>query len=107
MKRTYLFLSSCLLLLAPALFKAQNQETCIRELMSYESMARPGSDSLENTKNTYSSYTLRATGWDNETTVSHIKLYKMGEHMDFFSEQANIYMDDEEALIVMPEQKVM
>jgi len=105
MKRTLLFLSS-LLLLSSITALAQSKSECINEVLSYDSMNKPKADSA-GTQNTFVSYVLRVTNWDDETTTSNVKMYKKGDNMNFFSEQANIYMDEKEVLIIMPEQKVM
>ena len=80
---------------------------CLDEVRKYEEFYNPGNDDAVGQKNIYFNYTVRATNWENETTISNVKMHKQGNKMHFFSEQANIYIDDKEVLVVMPVQKVI
>ena len=106
MKNTFLILRA-ILFVSPLITQAQNKNECIAELLSYESMVKPTSDSIAMAQNIFFNYTVRATNWDNETTVSNVKMYRQGPNLNLFSEQALIYKDETETLIVIPEQKVV
>lgn len=106
MKKTILFLGCLCICLALSPAFAQTKDACIDEVLSYETMGKPEADSVSST-GTYFSYALRVTNWDDEITLSNIKMYKKGKYMNFFSEQATIYTDENEVMIIMPEQKVI
>jgi len=103
-------LRSVLISLAMTSFYAtsfsQEANRCLEQVRKYEEFYNTN-DSISGDKNIYFSYTVRATNWDNETTVSNVKLHKQGSKMHFFSEQANIYIDEKDVLVIMPVQKVI
>jgi hypothetical protein len=83
------------------------QDDCLREVLEYEKNTAPISDSATADKNVYFSYTVKATDWENESTISNVKIYKRGGEMHFFSEQVNMYSDEKETIVEMPGQKII
>jgi hypothetical protein len=57
--------------------------------------------------NIHLSYNIKVTNWDDHVTVSNVSLHKKGTNMHFLSEQANIYMDEKEIVVVVPSQKML
>ena len=43
---------------------------------------------------------------DAQVTVSNAKIYKNDDYMHFFSEQASIYQDPTEVVMIMPQQRM-
>jgi hypothetical protein len=85
----------------------EDGKTCINEVVKYEANTINIEDTSLARKNIFMHYTVKATNWEEETTISNVKLYRMGLNMHFFSEQANIYMDEKDVLIVMPYQRMV
>jgi len=86
---------------------AQDKKECLADVLRLEGLAAMRNDSTLNEKNLYFNYVVKATNWDDEATTSDVKVYKKGSDMHFFSEQASIYMDENEVLVVMPYQKML
>jgi hypothetical protein len=98
---------TCLFELASNSLFAQNNTICLEEVIALEELNSFRKDTAIDRKNIYMSYTIKATNWDDETSVSNVKLYRKGNYTHFFSEQATIYVDDKEALIIVPSQKLI
>ena len=93
--------------LASASLVAQNNKKCLEEVMALEELNNFRKDTAIDNKNIYMSYTVKATNWEDETTVSNVKLYKAENYMNFFSDQASIFMDEKEVFIIVPSQKLI
>lgn len=88
-------------------FQAQDQQDCLSRVVALERKLDVSKDTSLLRRNIYLNYTVKATNQDNETVVSHVRLYKKENYVHFFSEQAVIYMDEKEALIAVPGQKLL
>ena len=98
---------NCLLLIITFNARSQNNRQCLMDVIKFEEQTGTRNDSAGQQKNIYTNYTVKATNWDDETTISNVKMYKKGTDLHFFSEQASIYMDAKEVLVVMPYQKML
>lgn len=58
-------------------------------------------------KTVYFSYTVKVNNWDNETVTSNVKIHKKDGFINMTSEQAQIYQDDEEVLMILPVQQLI
>jgi hypothetical protein len=97
----------CFLLVGFSYMNAQDKKAWLQEVLTYEkASSNSGDTSLEN-KNIALSYVVKSTNWDDETSVSNVRMYKKKEQMNFFSEQVSIYQDRKEAYIILPAQKII
>lgn len=94
-------------LLCATHFFAQKSDPCIQEVLEYENRSGNLNDTALENKNVFLSYTVKVTDWDDESTISNVKVYKMGTEMRFFSEQVNMYSNEKEVLVEIPEQKII
>lgn len=99
-------LVTLLLLLQQHISIAQNNRECLKEVIALEEKVNFRNDSSIKDKNIFISYAVRVTDWDNQVTVSNAKIYRNDEFMHFFSEQANIYQDTKEVVMIMPQQRM-
>jgi len=83
------------------------QQACLNAVIALEKKLDVSKDTALQRRNIYINYTVKATNQENETVVSHVKLFKKENYVHFFSEQAVIYMDEKEALIAVPSQKLL
>lgn len=97
----------CLYMLQIANMQAQNDRKCIQDILRIEEMNSLRNDSSAEEKNIYMNYTVKVTNWDDQLSISNVKMYKHGLKMHFFSEQVNIFMDEKEVLLVMPYQRIL
>jgi len=95
------------LLLCASYFFGQNNNICIQEVLDYENRSGNLNDTALATKNVFLSYTVKVTDWDDESTISNVKIYKMGAETRFFSEQVNMYTNEREVIVEIPDQKVI
>lgn len=95
-----------LLLLQNSTVFSQNMKDCLKEVVDFEEKINYRKDTLLNKKNMFISYSVKVTDWENNITVSNVKIYKNEEYMHFFSEQANIYQDSKEVVMILPIQKM-
>lgn len=79
----------------------------LQELRVCEEAGSLRNDTALEKRNVFMSYSVKATSWEDEVTSSSVKVYKLGANMHFFSEQANIYMDENEVAIVIPAQRLL
>jgi hypothetical protein len=87
---------------------AQENNPCLKEVLDLEKQTGTDlNDSTLEKKNVYLSYTVKVTDWDDESTISNVKIYKMGDEMRFFSDQVNMYTSDKEIIVELPQQKVI
>lgn len=86
---------------------AQPLNSCIEEIKQIEAEVFQKGDSLPEGKCLYVKYTVKATDWDNETTVSNVKFFRKNDNLNFFSEQATIFQDNKDVIIVLPTQKTI
>jgi hypothetical protein len=83
---------------------AQNLPVCVSEIITCEAAeASIG----ETTQALLIRYQVKVKNQDDEITESNVKLYSHGGLMNFFSEQAVIYRNDAEVLMILPQQKVL
>src|SRR6478736_5499859 len=85
---------------------AQKNRECLDQVLEFEKHNNIEYDSLKD-NNIYMNYVVKSTSWDNDVSISNVKVHKLGEQMHFFSEQANVYKSDQEVYIVMPIQKIL
>lgn len=88
-------------------FFGQKSDPCIQEVLDYENRTGNLDDTTLLNKNVFLSYTVKVTDWDDESTISNVKVHKMGTEMRFFSEQVNMYSNEKEVLVEIPEQKII
>jgi hypothetical protein len=86
---------------------SQDNKACLKDVIRFEETNNLRNDTALERKNIFMSYGVKVTNWDNAATLSNVKVYKLGDNMHFFSEQANIYRDEKEVVIVMPTQKLL
>ncbi|PBQ30226.1 hypothetical protein CNR22_00115 [Sphingobacteriaceae bacterium] len=82
-------------------------ENCIDDIKRCERLMDFQADSLFAEKNLYVNYVVKATNWEDETTVSNVQMHRKKDQLHFFSEQVSIYSDSKETVMVMPYQKVL
>ncbi|MEO6302811.1 MAG: hypothetical protein ABIP51_06540 [Bacteroidia bacterium] len=85
---------------------AQNGKDCVNEVVLLNELNDHKNDTALKDKSVRLSYSVRVTDWEDETTISNVKVYKKNYLMHFFSEQVNVYQDDREVLLILPLQKV-
>ncbi len=85
---------------------SQTKPDCLGEVRAIEEKTNFRKDTTVKDKNIYISYTVRVTDWENGVTVSNIKMYTHMQYMHFFTEQANIYRDGKEVVMILPIQKI-
>jgi hypothetical protein len=105
----YIILIFLITLKSKGLMAQDNQADCLKEILSYDELYNPSKskDTAKAEPNIFISYSIKTINWEDETTISNIKIHQMGSKMHFFSEQAAIYLDDKNAVIVMPIQKIV
>lgn len=86
---------------------SQTGKDCIKEIIMLNDLSDHRNDTSINNKCIKVAYSVRVTDQDNETTVSNVKVYKNGAKMHFASEQVTIIQDDKEALMILPQQKLI
>ncbi len=85
---------------------AQTNNDCLKEIATLEEKINVAKDSSLINNTIALSYSVRVTNWEDEVTVSNIKVYKKDTYMHFFTEQANIYQDANEVVMILPIQKM-
>ncbi len=86
---------------------AQTGSPCLQEVLDYEKHTGDLNDTTVEKKNIFLSYTVKVTDWDEESTISNVKIHKKGKETRFFSEQVNMYTSDKEIIVEMPGQKII
>jgi len=90
----------------PFCFYAQKNNECITELLKIEEK-----NSIKNFKEEdkvfYLNYVVTTTDWEDQVIVSNVKVYKGKDNMHFFSEQGQIFQDDNDVFVVLPIQKII
>lgn len=85
----------------------QNNNACLAEVLSFEKNTGDLNDTTVEQKNIFLSYVVKVTDWDDESTISNVKIHKKGAETRFFSEQVNMYTSDKEMIVEMPGQKII
>jgi hypothetical protein len=106
MKRTSVIIFVLAFLLQREVILAQSNNDCLKEVVALEEKNNYSNDTSITNKNIFISYSVKVTDWDDQIVVSNTKIYKKNEYMHFFSEQANIYQDAKEAVMILPQQRV-
>ncbi len=99
-------LHSLIICFLPSLFIAQVDKICVKEIQEVIKADEARKDSVKQGKVLHLKYNVRVTDWEDETTLSNVNLYKNETHLHFFSEQANVYQDLTEAVVILPQQKI-
>lgn len=86
---------------------SQNDRKCIEEIIQFEDPNNLRNDSTVKSKNIHVSYQVKVSDWEGQVTLSNVRIYKDENNMHFFSEQANLFQDNKEVLIVLPSQKLI
>jgi hypothetical protein len=84
----------------------QTKEACLAEVIALDKKMDMHSDTAMRTKNISLSYSVRITDWEDEVTVSNVKIHKQKGFVHFSTEQAFIYQDEKEVVIIMPIQRI-
>lgn len=103
MKKRILSISLALLCCVQAL-NAQAVPACLTEILACEAA---GAEMGNSSKTLLLRYQVKVKNQDNEITESNVRLYSGGGQMNFFSEQAQIYRNDAEVMMILPQQKVL
>jgi len=85
---------------------AQQKEQCIQDILKLEEQIYL-KKYLEGEKPVYIHYEIVTTDWQNKSITSKVKIYKGFNNMHFFSDQANIYQDEKDILMVLKTQKLI
>jgi len=85
---------------------SQTTGSCLEEIIALDKKMDVHADTAMRTKNISLEYSVRITDWDNEVTISNVKIHKLNGFVHFFSEQASIYQDESEVVIIMPLQRI-
>lgn len=90
----------------PLFYNAQitSDQSCKEDIYACEKKYK--NDSLPTNNISYLNYVVKATNWDNETTVSNVELYQDKFHLNFFSEQAKIFRDTSDVIIIVPHENI-
>lgn len=103
-KRTYLIF---ILLLGAFSSNAQLlNDVCINEILALEKKTF-SSDYANTEKTIHINYTIQSVDWNGKTMTSNVKIYRHKKKLNFFSEQANMFQDDKNSIIVLKPQKVL
>jgi hypothetical protein len=106
-RKLYIMMALTLMVFHPHLSFSQVGTECIKEIIMLNDLNDHRNDTSINNKCIKVAYSVRVTDQDNETTVSNVKVYKNGTKMHFSSEQVTIIQDDKEALMILPQQKLI
>lgn len=96
-----------LLISLAASLPAQTGKECVKEIIILNDLNSHRNDTLVKDKSIKITYTVKVINQDDESTISNVKVYKKGPKMFFTSEQVTVYQDEHEALLILPQQKVM
>jgi hypothetical protein len=99
-----LLLAGIMLCLLP---HASAQKECLDEAIAAFKKMDTKTDSGLVGKNIFFSYTVKVINWDDETTTSNVKIYRKDGLLNMQSEQAQIYQDNKEVLIILPAQQLV
>lgn len=83
------------------------QKECLDELLVLLKKDTTKSDTASVDKTIYTNYSIKVTNWDDETVVSNVKIYSKNGMLNMQSEQALVYQDDHEVLVVLPTQQLV
>lgn len=83
------------------------QKECLDEAIAAFKKMDTKTDSGLVGKNIFFSYTVKVTNQDNETTTSNVKIHRKDGLLNMQSEQAEIYQDNKEVLIILPAQQLV
>jgi hypothetical protein len=79
---------------------------CLNEVLQIENKLMIESKGT-NGNTSYLNYTVKSTDWENQINNSKVEVYKDTAHLHFFSDQASIYQDEDEAIVLLKDQKVI
>ncbi|MBA3682823.1 MAG: hypothetical protein H0W73_16915 [Bacteroidetes bacterium] len=82
------------------------QKECLDEVLALLKKDITKPDSGFQGKTFYTNYVVKVTDWDNEIVTSNVKTYSKDGYMDMQSEQANVYQDDKEVMVILPTQQL-
>ncbi|MDI9341687.1 MAG: hypothetical protein QM534_14040 [Sediminibacterium sp.] len=99
------FSLTLLLALLPLGFYAQQTDACVKELKQI-SASEERLDSVNTGGTFHMKYMVEVTDHEGQRMVSNVTVYKNETCLHLFSEQARLYRDADEALLVLPMQKV-
>lgn len=86
---------------------AQGEDkACLEAVIAYENKLL-AQDWNENGKPTFISYKVRSEDWENNIIESEVKMYRNKTNLHFFSDQVNIYTDQNETFMVLKAQKMV
>lgn len=80
-------------------------DVCVQEILKLENKISQGYSNSE--KTIYMNYKVQSTDWEGKLISSNVKIYKNKRKMNFFSDQANMYQDEKNAVIVLKPQRVI
>ena len=83
------------------------QKECLDELLVLLKKDISKSDTATVGKTIYTTYSVKVTNWDDETVVSNVKMYSKDGCLNMQSEQASVYQDDNEVLVILPTQQLV
>jgi hypothetical protein len=79
---------------------------CIQDVLDIEKKAFAVNDT-ESNNTIYLNYSVKSTDWDGKVVASSVKIYRHNDQVNFFSDQANMYLDDKNSIIFLKPQKVI
>lgn len=103
-KQTYLVI---ILLVSTISVNAQFlDDVCINEILELEKKTFI-KDYANTEKTIYLNYSIQSTDWEGKFMTSNVKIYRHGKKLNFFSEQANMFQDDQNSIIELKPQKIL
>lgn len=85
---------------------AQQNEVCVKDILALEEQIY-GKKYAEGEKPLHLDYDIKTTDWEDHSVNSNVKIYRGHNNMHFFSNQAKVYQDDKDIVMVMKAQKMI